>query len=67
MEIFLKKKPTDYNPNCRSIVKGQDWSKTSSANAVLPLGTLNFSNCMDIVILLVKKLKINAAFLIINE
>ena len=34
----------------------QDWSKTSLANAVCPLRTLNYSNVIDIDILLVKKI-----------
>ena len=41
--------------------------KTSPANAGCPLGLFNFLNVIDIDILLFKKSKINAAFLIINE
>ena len=67
INFFFKKRPTDYNPNYFWIVTVQDWSKTSPANAVCPFRTPNFSNVIDIDILLVKKSKINAAFLIINE
>ena len=49
------------------ILTVQDWYKTSPANADCPLGIFNFSNVIDIDVLLIKKLKINAAFLIINE
>ena len=49
------------------IVTVQDWFKTSSANALCPLNRHNFSNVLDIDILLEIKSKINAAFLIINE
>ena len=45
----------------------QDWYRTSPANADCPLGKFNISNVVDIDILLDKKSKINAAFLIINE
>ena len=41
--------------------------KTSPANAVCSLRTLNYSNVTDIDFLLVEKSKIDAAFLIINE
>ena len=58
---------TDYNPIYFWIVTVHDWSKTSPANAVCSLGALNYSNVIDIDILLVKKSKIDAAVLIINE
>ena len=60
-EFFLKKTPTDYIAICFRIVTVQDWSKISLADAVCPLGTLNFSRFIDIDNLLVKKSKINAA------
>ena len=60
------KRPTDNNPNHFWIVSIQDWSKTTPANVVCQLRKLNFSSIIDIDILLVKKSKINAAFLIIN-
>ena len=63
----MRKRTTDYNPNYFCIVTVQDLTKTSPANAVCPLGTINFSNVMDIDNLLAKKSKIKAAFLIINE
>ena len=65
--IFFIKKPTVYNPNYFWIIPVQDWSKTSPANAVCSLRTLNYSNVIDIDFLLVKKSKIDAACLIINE
>ena len=65
--FFFKKRPTDYNPNYFWIIPVQDWSKTTPANAVCPLGTLNYSNVANIGILLVKKSKLDAAFLIISE
>ena len=49
------------------IVTVQDWYTTSPANEELPLEIHNFWNVKDIDILLVKKSKINSAFLIINE
>ena len=64
---FFYKKPTDDNPNYLWVVTVQDWHRTSPANAVFPSGIFNFCNVIDIDILLVKKSKINAAFLIINE
>ena len=64
---FLNKKPTDDNPSYFWIVTVQDWYRTFPANADCPLGIFNFWNVIDIDILLVKKSKINAAFLIINE
>ena len=67
VDFFLKKRPTDYNPNFFWIVTVQDWYKTSPANAIRPLETLDFSNVIDLDNLLDKKSKINAAFLIINE
>ena len=41
--------------------------KNSPANNVCLLGTLNYSNVLDIDILLVENSKIDAAFLIINK
>ena len=67
IDFFLKKRQADYNPNHFWIIPVQDWSKISPANAVCPLGTLNYSNVLDIDILLVKNSKKDAAFLIINE
>ena len=55
------------NPNYFWIVTIQDWYKTSPANNDCPLRKFNLSNVIDIDILLVKKSKTNAAFLIINE
>ena len=49
------------------IVTVQDWYRTSSTNGDCPLGIFNFWNVIDIDILFVKKSKVNAAFLIINE
>ena len=65
--FFFQKRPTVYNPNYFWIIPVQDWSKTSPANAVCSLRELNYSNVIDIDFLLVKKSKIDAAFLIINE
>ena len=42
------KKPTDYNPNYFWIIPVQDWFKTSPANAICLLGTLNYSNVPNI-------------------
>ena len=64
--IFYKK-PTDDNPNFFWIVTVQDWYRISFANADCPLGMFNIWNVIDIDIFLVKKSKISAAFLIINE
>ena len=61
------KRPRDYNPNYFWIVTVHDWFKTSSANDFRPLRTLNFSNVLDMGILLVKKPKINAALLTSTE
>ena len=55
------------NPNFLRILTVQFGYKTSPANNYCPLGIFNYSNVIDIDILLVKKSKINAAFLIINE
>ena len=54
---FLYKKSTDDNPKNFWIVTVQDWYKTSPANADYTLGMFNFSNVIDIDILLVKKSK----------
>ena len=64
---FFNKKPTDDNPNYFWTVTVQDWYRTSPANADCPLGLFYIWNVIDIDILLAKKSKINAAFLIINE
>ena len=64
---FFYKKPTDDNPNYFWIVTPQNWYRASPANADCPLGIFNDWNVIDIDILLVKKSKINAASLIINE
>ena len=42
IKFFLKKTPTDYNPNYFWTLTVQDWSKISPNNAVRPLRTLNF-------------------------
>ena len=63
---FFEKRPTDYNPNSFWTVTVQDWSKTSPPNAYRPLGSLNFSNVIDIDNFLVINSKINSAILIIN-
>ena len=67
IDFFLNKKPTEENPKCFWILTVQDWYRTSPANVDCPLGLFNLWNFNDIDILLVKKSKINAAFLIINE
>ena len=66
---FFNKKPTDENPNYFWIVTVQDWHWTSPANVECPLGIFNFCNVINIDLdnLFVKKSKVNAAFLIINE
>ena len=66
IEIFYKK-PTDDNPNSFWIVTVQDWYRNCPANFDCPLGKFNFWNVIEIDILFVKKSKVNAAFLIINE
>ena len=55
--FFLKKRPTDYNPNYVWIVAVQDLSKTSPDNAVSSLRKFIFSNLIDINKLTVKKEK----------
>ena len=55
--FFLKKRPTDCNPNSFSIVTVQDWTKTRPANAYCPLVTIDFSNIVDIDNLLVENSK----------
>ena len=45
----------------------QGWYRTSPANADCPLGIFNLWNVTDIDILFVRKSKINADSLIINE
>ena len=64
---FFYKKPSDDNPSYFWIVTVQGWYRTSPANADCPSGIFIFWNVIDIDYLLVKKSKINAAFLIINE
>ena len=55
--FFLKKKrPTDYNP-IFWIVTVQEGPKTSPANTYCPLGTIDFSNVVDIDNLLVENSK----------
>ena len=56
--FFFKKKqrPTDYNP-IFFIVTVQEWPKTSTANTHCPLGTIDFSNVVDIDNLLVENSK----------
>ena len=54
---FFFIRSTDYNPIYIWIIPVQDWSKTSPVNSVCSDGTLNFSNVIDIDILLVKKIK----------
>ena len=49
------------------IVTVQDWYRTNRANVDCPLGIFYFWNVIDIDILFVKKSKVNAAFLIVNE
>ena len=45
----------------------QDWYRTTPASVNCPLGIFNLCNVIDVDILFVKKSKVNAAFLIINE
>ena len=66
-KINLKKRRTDNNPNFVRIVTVQDIFKNNPANFYRPLGTLIFINFIDVGILLAKILKINSAFVIINE
>ena len=44
----------------------QDWYRTSPVNVDCPLGMFNLWNVIDLDILFVKKLKVNAAFLAIK-
>ena len=67
VEFFFNRKPTDDNPTCFWIVTVQDLYRTSPVYADCLLGIFNFWYIIDIDIFLVKKSKINAAFLIINE
>ena len=55
--LFLKKRPTDYNPNYFLDCNSPDCSKTISAKSVCPLGKPNSSNVIDLDFLLVKKQK----------
>ena len=64
VELSFYKKSTDDNPKYFWIVTVQDWYKTSMGK---PLGMFNFSNVIDIDVLLFRKSKINAAFLVTNE
>ena len=66
-EFFFVKKLTDDNPNSFWIITVQDWYRTSPANVDCPLGIFNLWYVIDLDILFVKKSKVNAAFLIINE
>ena len=55
-KVFLKKRPTDYNPiflDCNS----PRMAKTIPANGYCPLGTIDFSNVVDIDNLLVENSK----------
>ena len=59
---FLKKRPTDYNflfffKDFFWIVTVQERLKTSPANTFCPLGTIDFSNVVDIDNLLVENSK----------
>ena len=65
--FFKKKRQTDSNPNHFWVVTVHFWPKTSPANAYCRLGTIDFSNIVDIDNLLVKNSKQNSAFLIKNE
>ena len=62
-----KKRQNDYNPKSYWIVTVQDWPKTNPAKFYCPLGSIDFSNVVDIDNLLVENSKIISAFLIINE
>ena len=58
LSFFLKKiTPTDYNPIFFWIVTVQEWPKTIPANTFCPLGTIDFSNVVDIDNLLVENSK----------
>ena len=57
MVFFQKKRPTDCNPKSFCMVTVQYWPKTSPANAYCPLGTIDFSNIVDIDNLLVENSK----------
>ena len=65
--LFSKKRPTDCNLKSFWIVTVQEWHKTSPVNAYCPLGTIDFSNIVDIDNLLVENSKKYCAFLLINE
>ena len=67
IEFFFIKKTDCLQSEIFWIIPVQDWSKTSPANAVCSLRTLNYSKVIDIDLLLVKKSKIDAACLITNE
>ena len=67
VRIHKRKKTDCLQSELFWIIPVQDWSKTDPANAVFSLRTLNCSNVIHIDFLLVKKSKIDAAFLIINE
>ena len=57
IDFFYIKRPTDYNPNYFWMIPVEDWSKTTPATVLRLLETLNYSNVLDIDVLLVKKLK----------
>ena len=67
IKFFFIKKSTDDNPIYVWIVTVQDWYGASPANVDFPIGIFNLWNVIDIDFLFVKKSKVNAAFLIINE
>ena len=46
--FFQKNRQNDCNPNSLWIVTVKDWPKISPANAYCPLGTIDFSNFVDI-------------------
>ena len=67
IEFFFKKNRVMTIRIVLWIATVQDWYRTSPANVDCSLGIFNYWNVIDLGILSVKKSKINAAFLIINE
>ena len=65
--LFSIKRQTECNPNPFWIVTVQDFPKTSPANGYCAIGTIDFSNIVDIANLLVENSIKISAFLIINE
>ena len=55
--IFFKKKTDWLQPDFFWTVTVQEWPKTSPANTCYPLGTIDFSNVVDIDNLLVENSK----------